>query len=96
MSKSTLTLALVLLLIPEVITMIKYIQGATSLIACDALVNPVNCKVYGQGSPLIQKEIPGVLPNLSRDVHTEKLRPGILLYVHLDVQPPLFENQQLL
>ncbi|MDD4454626.1 MAG: macro domain-containing protein [Candidatus Methanomethylophilaceae archaeon] len=77
--------------------MIKYIQGGDIFDShADALVNPVNCKgVMGKGIALeFKKRFPEYFRIYRETCIQEKLRPGILLYVHLDVQPPLFENQQ--
>ena len=77
--------------------MIRYIEnGDLFLSKADALVNPVNCKgVMGRGIALeFKKRFPECVQPYKTAVTSGNLVPGILLYVHLIVQPDLFSMKR--
>lgn len=73
--------------------MIKYIRNADIFASrADALINPVNSKgVMGKGLALeFKKRFPEYVPPYKAAVASGKFIPGVLLYVHLEIQPDLF------
>mgnify|MGYP001577195931 FL=1 len=62
----------------------------------DALVNPVNCAgAMGKGiAKEFKKQFPECFKPYKEACDNNLLRPGKLIYIHVDVQPTLFENKR--
>lgn len=73
--------------------MIKYIEGQNIFNSkAEALVNPVNCSgIMGKGLALeFKKSFPEILTPYKQACKNSRLQPGILVLVHLLIQPDLF------